>query len=368
MKDFSITSLILLVLFLFSGAQAQFFNGPESVTYDTLNNRYLISNVLDGNIVQITDEGDTSYFDTSLTRTLGMLIEKNILYVADINGIATYNLTTGQQGATIIINGMYELNDLAADTSGYLYVTDVSAGKIFRVRISDHYTTTIISGINKPNGILFDAQNNRILFCQFIPNAPIKEINLEDLSVTTILSTSFANFDGLAIDGNGYIYVSSWGSNSVYRYDNAFSLPEELVSSGHNGPADIFYNKIDNTLAVPNYYSNHVDFIPITPLDVDEFHEQIPLAFALSQNYPNPFNPGTTIHYVLPEGSSISLIIYNLLGIEIRELINEFQSAGYKTIYWDGKDNDGNSVASGVYLYTFKSNNFSQTKKMVLIK
>jgi hypothetical protein len=368
MKDFSVTGLILLVLFLVKGAQAQFLNGPESVTYDSLKDRYLISNVLNGNIVQISNEGDTTYFDTSLTRTLGITIVDNILYVADINGIATYDLTTDQRGATIIIAGMYELNDLAADTSGYLYVTDVSAGKIFRVKISDYSDTTIISGITKPNGILFDARNNRVLFCQFIPNAPIKEINLEDLSVTTVLSTSFANFDGLAIDGNGYIYVSSWGSNSVYRYDNLFSLPAELVSSGHNGPADIFYNQIDNILAIPNYYSNHVDFIPVSPVEVDESYDQIPLTFVLSQNYPNPFNPGTTIRYELPEGSNVNLKVYNLLGIEIRKLVNEFQSAGFKTTYWDGKNNDGNSVSSGVYLYVFKSKSFSQTKKMVLIR
>ena len=71
MKNFSVTGLILLVLFLVSGAQAQFFNGPESVAYDALNGRYLISNVLTGDIVQISDAGDTTYFDTSLTRTLG---------------------------------------------------------------------------------------------------------------------------------------------------------------------------------------------------------------------------------------------------------------------------------------------------------
>ena len=260
------------------------------------------------------------------------------------------------------------MNDLTADTSGYLYITDVGAGKIYRVRISDHSDTTIVSGITKPNGILFDAQNNRVLLCQFVPNAPIKEIDLDDLSVTTVVSTSFTNFDGLAIDGNGDIFVSCWGTNAVYRYDNAFSLPAELVSSGNSGPADIFYNLQDNILAVPNYYSNRVDFIPFTPADVDEIYGRMPLADNLSQNYPNPFNPSTTIQYKLPEGSNVSLKIYNLLGKEIVELVNEFQPAGFNTCYWDGKDNNGYSVRSGMYLYSLIGKNFSQTKKMLLIK
>jgi PKD repeat protein len=94
----------------------------------------------------------------------------------------------------------------------------------------------------------------------------------------------------------------------------------------------------------------------------------LPRKSKLYQNYPNPFNPITAIHYELPEGSNVTLKIYNLLGIEIRELVNEFQSAGSKTINWDGKNNNGYSVDSGVYLYTFKSNNFSQTRKMLVIK
>ena len=94
----------------------------------------------------------------------------------------------------------------------------------------------------------------------------------------------------------------------------------------------------------------------------------IPRKSKLYQNYPNPFNPTTAIHYELPEGSIVTLKIYNLLGIEIRELVNEFQPAGFKTINWDGKDDKGYSVDSGVYLYTFKSKNFLQTKKMLVIK
>ena len=94
----------------------------------------------------------------------------------------------------------------------------------------------------------------------------------------------------------------------------------------------------------------------------------LPEKINLYQNYPNPFNPSTTISYDLPEGSNVIIKIYNLLGIEIRELVNEYQTPGFKTTIWDGKNTDGNSVDSGVYLYSFKSNNFSQTKKMLVIK
>jgi hypothetical protein len=363
MKKTKVKGLIILVLFLASGTQAQFFNGPESVTYDALNNRYLISNVLNGDIVQISDAGDTTFYDRTLARTLGMTIVDNILYVADISGIVTFDLTTDQRITTIPIAGMIELNDVTADTSGYLYITDVWTGNIFRMRISDHSTTTIVSGITKPNGILFDIQNNRVLFCQFVANAPIKEIDLDDFSVTTVLSTSFTNFDGLAIDSDGYIYVSCWGTNSVYRYDNAFSLPAELVSSGHSGPADIFYNLLDNILAVPNYYSNHVDFIPITPADVDEVYGRMPLAVALSQNFPNPFNPTTTIKYQIPELSFVTLKVFDVLGNEISTLINEEKPNGSYEVEFDGSE-----LPSGFYFYKLQVGDYTVTKKMALLK
>jgi hypothetical protein len=278
---------------------------------------------------------------------------------------------------------MIELNDVSADTSGYLYVTDVGAGKIFRVRISDHSYTTIVSGLSKPNGILFDALNNRVLFCQFIYHAPIKEINLEDFSVTTVITTSFTNFDGLAIDGNENIYVSCWATNSIYRYDNSFSLPAELVSNGHSGPADIFYNLLENILVVPNYYSNHVDFIPITPADVDENCSQIPQTVDLSQNYPNPFNPSTQIRFAISldarsEMQEVTLKVYDLLGNEVATLVNEYKPAGEYEVEFSVTHESFCAVtsgisakggyASGIYFYQLKAGDFVETKKMFLIK
>ena len=361
---------IIIQTFATSGINAQFFNKPESVTYDALKDRYLISNVGNGDIVQISDAGDTTFFDRTLARTLGMTIVNNILYDADISGIVTFDLTSDQKITTIPIPGMIELNDITADTSGYLYITDSSAGKVFRMKISDHSYITIVSGINIPNGILFDAQNNRVLFCQFIVNAPIKQIDLDDLSVTTVITTSFAYFDGLTIDGSGYIYVSSWGSNAIYRYDNEFSLPAELVSSGHNGPADIYYNQLNNILVVPNVNSNLVDFIPISPISVDELYGQMPLTFSLWQNCPNPFNPTTSIQYAVASRQFVKLKVYDLLGNEIATLVNEEKPAGRYVVQFNAS-----SLTSGVYYYRLKvhpangeTGDFVQTKKMVLIK
>jgi serine protease AprX len=95
----------------------------------------------------------------------------------------------------------------------------------------------------------------------------------------------------------------------------------------------------------------------------------IPEGFSLSQNFPNPFNPVTTIRYGLPEASTISLKIYDVMGREIRTLVAGRQDASSYTLQWDGTDNAGSPVSSGVYIYRLTSDRgFSTARSMVLLK
>jgi hypothetical protein len=93
-----------------------------------------------------------------------------------------------------------------------------------------------------------------------------------------------------------------------------------------------------------------------------------PTSFALYQNYPNPFNPETQIRYDLPVSGFVNLAIYNILGQRVRILVDEFQEVGRKSVIWDGRDDSGHQVASGIYFYKIKAENFNKTRKMILIK
>jgi flagellar hook assembly protein FlgD len=94
----------------------------------------------------------------------------------------------------------------------------------------------------------------------------------------------------------------------------------------------------------------------------------IPETFALYANYPNPFNPTTTISYDLPKRSQVTLGIYNILGKQIKTLVNQSQDAGNRIAVWDGTDNLGRQVSAGVYLYQIQAGEFTQTRKMLLLK
>lgn len=90
--------------------------------------------------------------------------------------------------------------------------------------------------------------------------------------------------------------------------------------------------------------------------------------FQLDQNFPNPFNPTTTIHYTLPEATKVSLKIYDVLGREIRTLVNQTQLAGTRSVVWDGKNNHGKVIGSGIYFYRLQSKSKVLTRKMIFLK
>jgi hypothetical protein len=108
-------------------------------------------------------------------------------------------------------------------------------------------------------------------------------------------------------------------------------------------------------------------FGPVTRVEHDN-PSQIPVVFALHQNYPNPFNASTIIRYDLPKKSEVILNIYNVLGQQIRGVVNASQSAGSKSIVWDGKNDKGKDVASGIYFYQLTAGDYKETKKMTLTK
>ena len=93
-----------------------------------------------------------------------------------------------------------------------------------------------------------------------------------------------------------------------------------------------------------------------------------PLAFSLEQNYPNPFNPTTRIVYTIPSALQTNLIVYDLLGREIKTLVNDVQHAGEHSVQWDGRNSVGAPVASGVYFVRLIAGDFEKTTKMMLMK
>jgi hypothetical protein len=94
---------------------------------------------------------------------------------------------------------------------------------------------------------------------------------------------------------------------------------------------------------------------------------QMPFKVALHQNYPNPFNPATTIRYDLTDATRVRLDVYNVLGQQVRSLVNDLQTPGFKSVVWDARNDHGAHVSSGVYFYRIQIDSFVKTRKMLLL-
>jgi hypothetical protein len=93
-----------------------------------------------------------------------------------------------------------------------------------------------------------------------------------------------------------------------------------------------------------------------------------PAAYELHSNYPNPFNPETNIQFTLPQSSNVKIDVYSVSGEFITSLVDNEFSIGTHSVQWNGKDNFGSNVSSGIYLYRMIANNFSETRSMLLLK
>lgn len=133
-----------------------------------------------------------------------------------------------------------------------------------------------------------------------------------------------------------------------------------MLFNGENKPATNNFECVD---VIVNDKTTDVVVSSVAQPD-----SKIPKEWGLNQNYPNPFNPETTIKYQLKETRQVSITVYNMLGQEIIQLVNEKKQAGYHTVEWDRLDKIGNLVCSGIYIYRIEAGNFVKTKKMMLMK
>jgi hypothetical protein len=251
-------------------------NFPESVTFDSASNRYFISNQGTGDIVQVDSDWNYSVFISDVATSKGLEIAGDTLFVAaSTYGLVGYNIDTGERLFHVRFPGQVDLNDIEADDAGNLFVSDAQGNKIHRLRLSDLSTETIITGLVMANGLLFDGANNRLLVCQWIEDSPISAIDLDDYSLTPVVNDGLDLLDGLTEDNDGNIYVSSFGTDRIYRYDENLSSPPEIASSNHLDPGDIYYNKRDDILAVPNINGHRVDFVTLFDMTYDPDRDSI---------------------------------------------------------------------------------------------
>jgi hypothetical protein len=359
----SIIIIISCLLVSFPASSQNLLNNPESAVYDSLHFRYLVSNWADGSIVQIDNNGNQSYFVTGHGSINGIYITQNKVFAGCSTKVKGFDIETKEMIMDLAILGAINLNDVTADNAGNLYVTDFNKREIIKINIENQTYSTFVTGLTlQPNGILFDDLNDRLLLCSFGYNIPILQISLEDSSVSVLANTTLAQCDGFTKDDFGNYYISSWATKSIYRFNSSFNDPPELIYTSYQAPVDISYNSVDKILIAPVMFLDTMVLIPISPVSVDDNNESRKKT-NLDQNYPNPFNSQTTIKYDIPELSFAILMIYDVVGNEIKRLVSEEKPAGNYEVEFDAA-----TLTSGIYFYKLQSGYLVETKKMMLLK
>ncbi len=160
--------------------------------------------------------------------------------------------------------------------------------------------------------------------------------------------------------GGVQVSVSPYPATSPYH-----SYTYLTSSDASSGVAGWYYVTKDAS----NIYIYQIKaYISVGTVGNEKTLEVLPSSYSLSQNYPNPFNPSTKIQYTLPENAKVTVRIYDMLGRVIKTLVSGEESAGMHQITWNGDNEAGQKVATGIYMYSISTNKFVQTKKMVLMK
>jgi hypothetical protein len=168
--------------------------------------------------------------------------------------------------------------------------------------------------------------------------------------------------------GNGMVLAGTDLSPTwIYAsFDNGASFSPYSEGLGQRAPVEAFAANDSFMFAGTDY--NGVWRRPRPGLVGIQPQPDAPQVVVLFDNYPNPFNPSTTMRYALPERAEVKLTIYNVLGQEIRTLVNEVQPAGIHSVRWNGRDNRNNPVSSGIYIYRLQAGEQVQSKKLILLE
>ncbi len=164
------------------------------------------------------------------------------------------------------------------------------------------------------------------------------------------------------ITSGGFWVVINWHQNTPYSPSICGDITPPIDNRSYyytDTDGWVLYNSAD--FMITAYVSDQ-------PVGVINEKTSLPLTFDLKQNYPNPFNPTTVISYQIPNNQMVNLEIYDALGQKVRTLVNSGQEAGFYNVEWDGKNDFGASVTSGVYFYRIHTDSFIKVMKMMLLK
>lgn len=231
------------------------------------------------------------------------------------------------------------------DGNGNLYISSYGGDNVRKFDTNGNDLGLFInSNLLGPTNIWFDAAGDMLV--SDYNGTAVKRFDSEGIYVSDFL-TGLSNSEGVDFFPNGNILIGNGATSSVKLFDNAGNYIEDFISSGAGNlltPNAVVIRE-NNAVSVSGSRNSFIN------------------NYILEQNYPNPFNPGTIISFSIPNSGFTQLKIYDVLGIEINSLVNEYKQSGNYDIEFNAEN-----LPTGIYFYRLISGNYSDTKKMILLK
>ena len=320
--------------------------------------------------VTSTTRTSTSYDDSNMPRPLGVKVIQQT--IADTNGaymmirLGVVN-TTSAAISNVLVGSFFDFDmtpSTGADRGGFLKdttntIAGVNGGAAFKTHILYQQPPTggAFIGVVPLSQTVFTAARIGINPSEIWPNPltdTMKYKYLSQFRSTKTYADSGANID---LSMSSSVGPFTLGASSADTTNAAFAIVtgtslNELIANAR---------LVQKDYAAMGYGVRYAT-------GVENEAASLPTQFALDQNYPNPFNPSTSIRFALPQQAQTSLVIYDMLGREVRTLVNNTMNAGNYQVVWDGRNSVGVQVATGVYIYRIQAGSFVNVKKMMLLK
>jgi len=281
----------------------------------------------------------------------------SLLYVSQWQGnekVVRFNMYTGdfvdEFTSTGVINGMGQ----AWDDSGNVFIvswgTNGNDGNVQRFDLNGVFQEVFVptgrGGLLGPVNIWYDQGE---LFVVDWTAGRVGRYDAVTGDFNGLYISGMTRTEGFTFASDGTIFLCDWQLNRVNHYDSNGVLLSVFANVGMSNPNDVIFGPPQNATSVTD-------------------DRTLPKQFRLKQNYPNPFNPATTLSFELPKSGKTELTILNLRGQIIRTIFAGDLQAGNHQFLWDGINDFGTQVSSGVYFYNLKSDEFVATRKLVLAK
>ncbi len=339
-------SILAFTILAYTG-YSQNYSSAESVEWDPINEQWLVSNGF--NIIADDGLGNKTIFSNDGT-SYGLEVMGDVLYGLTGSALKAIDLNTKETLFELNISGAGFLNGLTNDGESTLYATDFSNREVIKIDVSDinqpTYETFISNTFETPNGILYDGENDRLLYVTWQSNAKVKAIDLTTKAITTIVNTNLDNIDGIDDDAEGNFYLSSWSPDIITKYNQDFTLSEVITTPTLNNPADIGFDKDNMVLAIP--MGTDVIFVSLGNVGLTDI-DNGRIVFGINEN---PVQNNAHLSIELIQSEKVKVEILDMGGRTIETVVQSELSAGTHSF-----DIDTSNLQAGMYIVVLYDQN-----------